>query len=186
MLVIVVLLASAQRVAAQEEQEQSQQPQQLQSDPQEAQPTAPSQPVKLQLTPDEQDLLDRGYISGGQHVAGGVAALFVGFGVGHAIQGRWTNVGWIMTVGEAASLSTSVAAGYWTLAACFSNQATQCDTAGALVVMGALSLIGFRLAGTIDAFVSPPRHNRRLHDLQLRLGSPSDGNGATAGLTLRF
>ncbi len=46
------------------------------------------QPMQVQLTLDEQYLLERGYISDGQHVGGTVVAFFFGFGIGHAVQGR--------------------------------------------------------------------------------------------------
>src|SRR5689334_17740720 len=49
---------------------------------------APQQPMAVQLTVDEQWLLQRGFITDGEHLGGGLAALFVGFGVGQAVQGR--------------------------------------------------------------------------------------------------
>src|SRR5262245_13896284 len=57
-------------------------------------------PMQAQLTLDEQYLLDRGYISDSQRIRGGVASLFFGLGLGQAVQGRWTETGWIFTLGE--------------------------------------------------------------------------------------
>ena len=37
-------------------------------------------------------------ISQGRYIGGGVASIFLGFGIGHAIQGRWKERGWIHTV----------------------------------------------------------------------------------------
>src|SRR5512146_1511966 len=54
----------------------------------------------VQLTPEERELLDQGEISDGQHIGGGAMALFVGLGVGQAVQGRWHDTGWIFTLGE--------------------------------------------------------------------------------------
>lgn len=36
-------------------------------------------------------------ISQGQYISGGVVGTVFGFGIGHAIQGRWTKTGWIHT-----------------------------------------------------------------------------------------
>src|ERR1043165_10125455 len=56
-------------------------------------------PLNARLTVDAQWLLERGFISDGEHLGGGLAALFVGFGVGQAVQGRSGRKGWIFTVG---------------------------------------------------------------------------------------
>src|SRR5690606_6489502 len=65
----------------------------------------PQQPIQVQVTPDEQELLERGFISQGQHVGGGLAAMFIGFGVGQAVQGRWSDKGWIFTIGEGLAIA---------------------------------------------------------------------------------
>ena len=36
-------------------------------------------------------------ISQGRYIGGGVASIFLGFGIGHAVQGRWKDGGWIHT-----------------------------------------------------------------------------------------
>src|SRR5262245_55241343 len=53
------------------------------------------------LTPGEAALLRDGEISDGQHIGGGVLAIFPGFGIGQAVQGRWLEKGWMFTLGEA-------------------------------------------------------------------------------------
>src|SRR5215211_7901978 len=60
-----------------------------------------AQPPPVQLTDDEQELLDKGYITPGKYVGGGITATALGWGIGHAIQGRWLDRGWIFTLGEA-------------------------------------------------------------------------------------
>ena len=65
---------------------------------------APQRPMmQVQLTLDEQFLLERGYISEGQHIGGGLISLFFGWGIGQAIQGRWSEKGYIFTLGEGVS-----------------------------------------------------------------------------------
>ena len=36
-------------------------------------------------------------ISEGQYIMGGVFGTVIGYGIGHAMQGRWTKTGWIHT-----------------------------------------------------------------------------------------
>src|SRR5687767_14647149 len=52
------------------------------------------------LSQDDHDLLMRGEISDGEHAAGAIASIFIGFGSGQAIQGRWSDKGWIFTLGD--------------------------------------------------------------------------------------
>src|SRR5262245_38862858 len=49
------------------------------------------------LTPEERELLARGEIDAGSAVAGGAIGTFFGFGIGHAVQGRYSDMGWIFT-----------------------------------------------------------------------------------------
>src|ERR1041385_253748 len=48
------------------------------------------QPRNVQLTVDEQWMLEHGFISDGQTVGGAIAGFMFGFGIGQAIQGRWS------------------------------------------------------------------------------------------------
>ena len=43
-------------------------------------------------------------ISQGRYIGGGVASIFLGFGIGHAIQGRWKERGWIHTTTQSIAL----------------------------------------------------------------------------------
>ena len=43
---------------------------------------------------------NRKTISQGRYIVGGVAGIFPGFGIGHAIQGRYSDRGWIFTTGS--------------------------------------------------------------------------------------
>ncbi len=164
------------------------------------------QPMQVQLTVDEQWLLERGYISDGEHIGGGLAAMMLGFGLGQAIQGRWGDKGWIFTVGE----GVSIVAMFYGVAKAFdcdgyydeyNNYDNDCSDSGAgIMVAGLLSFTVFRVWETVDAFAAPSSHNRRVRQLRARLGLPvpmyssltpfvapvRGGDGGTAGLTLRF
>lgn len=172
------------------------------------QPVAPQpaygqpQVMPYQLTLDEQYLLERSYITDGEHIGGGLAAIFLGLGLGQAIQGRWSEKGYIFTLGEGASFVAMV----WGLTRwandCVATETCRNDESGMALFAGGLIAFGvFRIWETIDAFVVPPEHNRKLRALRMRLGMPvpmytrvtpyvtspkGDSGGAVAGLSLRF
>src|SRR5215813_5168447 len=66
-------------------------------------------PYAYQPSAQERELLEHGEITDGQKTGGGAAALFVGFGVGQAIQGRWLERGWIFTAGDLVATALTVA-----------------------------------------------------------------------------
>ena len=47
-------------------------------------------------------------ITNGQYIGGGFASILLGFGIGHAIQGRYLEKGWIFSVSELGLLSGSL------------------------------------------------------------------------------
>jgi hypothetical protein len=157
----------------------------------------------VQLTAEENELLKRGEISEGEHIGGGLAALFLGFGSGQAIQGRWGDRGWIFTLGEVASIGLLLWG--WSEAWNCTLDDVECDDSRGVgkLTVGALAFSGFRVWETIDAFAVPAGHNRDVRALRMRLGyppagygrpgyslhlAPSQGNGrgGVAGLTVRF
>lgn len=170
----------------------------------------PQQPMRVQLTVDEQWLLQRGYISDGEHIGGGIASLFFGFGVGQAVQGRWGQKGYIFTVGELASMGAMIYGMVELVTACNDNYGdpyvdstcnrTQERRGGFLMVGGLVGISVFRIWEVVDAFTGPSEHNRQLHDLKMRLGMPDsyvqrvrpyvaptgDGGGGVAGVAMRF
>lgn len=55
----------------------------------------------IDLTDKDKEILEIGEISTVSYVVGGVLGTYpVGLGIGHAIQGRWSQKGWIFTAGE--------------------------------------------------------------------------------------
>jgi hypothetical protein len=185
--------------------------------PQQPQPYYPQpyyqqqpRPMQVQLTVDEQWLLSRGYISDGEHIGGGIAALFVGFGVGQAVQGRWGHKGYIFTIGELASFGAMIYGAVTLASACYDDfddpysdggcNETKERRGGVLMVGGLIGISVFRIWEIVDAFAGPSEHNRELHALKMRLGMPdsyvrnvrpyivpsADGGGALAGVSMRF
>jgi hypothetical protein len=158
--------------------------------------SAPPPPPTLQLSESDYQLLERGEISNGEYVAGALLGSFGGFGIGHAIQGRWTEKGWVFTVADTASTAFLMT----TLVSCSiaaSEERAREDRCVAGFILSVAAYTGFRIWETVDLWVAPPRHNRRLYDLQRRMGyrsapsygffvAPTGSSSGVAGLSLRF
>jgi len=162
---------------------------------------APTGMVPVQLTSDQVELLQKGEISDGQHIGGAAASLFLGFGIGQAVQGRYGETGWIFTVGEIASITALFVGVGQALDDCFENDARCNDSKGeGLIIGGLVGLLVFRVWEVVDAFGGPPKHNRKVRELKMRLGMPvpmytqrvvpyinrTRDSGATAGVVFRF
>jgi hypothetical protein len=189
MLAMLVLVIGATRALAQPGTTDSQPP--------------PAYAYQPQITADEQDLLASGEITDNQQALGGLAALFVGFGLGQGVEGRWHETGWIFTLGESASTVAIVWGVGEGLSDCFSadgtDQACKRNRGVPLIVAGLIGLGGFRIGEILDAVIMPSHHNAELRVLRARLGypqpvyahlapfvAPVQGGGSVAGLTLQF
>jgi hypothetical protein len=156
----------------------------------------------IQLTAEEHKLLERGEISDGAHIGGGIASLALGFGAGQAIQGRWSDTGWIFTLGDTASFVV-LFVGISKSFDCFGDIDGGCradDGADNYIAAGLIGFLVFHTWEVIDAFAGPGSHNRKVRALKAKLGVPQpmytkritpyvnktrDG-GASAGISLRF
>jgi hypothetical protein len=151
------------------------------------------------LTPEDQDLLERGEISDLEYLGGGAASILWGFGIGHAIQGRWHDTGWMFSLGEPLALGV-LFVGLASAISCDSSVSSCSNNRGeALLIAGALGFGGLRIWEVVDAFVVPPGDNQRVRALHMQLGdrapqygrltpfvAPRGDGGGVAGLTLHF
>lgn len=117
------------------------------------------------LSDKDKDILARGEITRTRYVVGGILGTYpLGLGIGHAVQGRYTEKGWIFTVGELASIA-ALAAGLgnctWS-----SYDNDNCENSGGLIFLGLFGYVGFRIWEIIDVWAAPPEHNRRYHQLK--------------------
>jgi hypothetical protein len=89
----------------------------------------------------------------GKYITGGVLASAVGFGIGHGIQGRYADKGWIFTATEAAGAGLTIAG----LASCKEetqadgSKETKCNNGG-LAIVGLGVWIGFHVWEIVDAW----------------------------------
>lgn len=151
------------------------------------------------LDAEDRELLAEGEISSDRHIGGGMLALFFGFGTGQAIQGRWTDTGWIFTVGEPVAFTTFMYGVISSIGAEGCTHDCHGNKNGEAIAVGSMfALVGLRIWEIADAFIAPPRHNARVRAVRARLGyapayarvapyvAPANGDGGVAGLALRF
>jgi hypothetical protein len=179
-------------------------------DPQPAQPAPPPQgypgvpapyayqPQVVQLTVDEQDMLAHGEITDIEHLGGGLASLFLGFGTGQGIQRRWSDRGWIFTFGELASVAVMIYGATRTIG-CIQVGNCRTDEGTGELIGGALVFGGLRIWEIVDAFAVPLSYNSDVRMLRARIGYRPQGAyglylapphlqepGGVAGLRVRF
>ncbi len=120
----------------------------------------------ITLSENDQKVIDIGEISTSRYIIGGVLGTYpIGLGVGHAVQGRWLQGGWIFTAGELGSIALAVAG----LAGCIDNTFSSDDCSGgesSLIIAGVFGYVGFRIWEIIDVWAVPPGHNKKFRELK--------------------
>lgn len=149
------------------------------------------------LNSEEREIISRGEISDTRYILGGVLGTYpFGLGIGHAVQGRYSEKGWIFTAGELASFAVVVAG----LGRCestirWNNSFAGCD--GTLLFVGISGFLVFRIWEIIDVWATPPEINRKYKRLKEMLGPNFrnfetqiipllNGNGAQLALQWQF
>ncbi len=157
------------------------------------------------LTAEEREILQKGEITKGRYITSGIVGTAAGFGIGHGIQGRYGELGWVFTVAETASvilllrgLSKCVDDGIYDSNTdddiwYARNGNEGCDSG--LMSLGLVGFLGFHIWEIIDVWTHPPAHNRRYRSIKNRSSSPAEktnffilptDKGATAGLAFTF
>lgn len=148
------------------------------------------------LTLEERELLLQGEISGAQVVGGALLSGWLGFGIGHAVQGRYGDVGWKFTIGEAATIAGVFIGVSMLVEEDLENTG---DQGGETVLVA--SIVGYgvlRIWEFIDVVAGPGEHNRKVRAARWKAsGAPppgysfyvvpsKGGSGGVAGLSMRF
>jgi len=156
-----------------------------------------STPSLRLLTLEEREILWRGEISSGQVIGGGLLSAWLGFGLGHAVQGRYGDVGWKFTVGEVAALGAIVTGALRASENDF-RQGRHDNGGESLLIGGVIAFGVIRVWEVIDAFVGPTSYNRKYRAVRWKAYGPQapryglyvtpggSRGGGQAGLTLRF
>jgi hypothetical protein len=132
------------------------------------------------LTKDDQKILNRGEISDGKYISGGILGSIVGFGSGHAVQRRYLFKGMIFTIGEGAGLLTFLVFGGGQGCAPSGNSnypnSSSCSEDQVMQIFGLAVIAGFKIWEMIDLWVMPPILNRRYRELSQKLSKSEDFN----------
>lgn len=99
-----------------------------------------------------------------QYITGGVVGTIFGYGIGHAVQGRYTEIGWLFTATEVAFTAAIIASPLIAGAPLFTRApATNMNwPVGASVLsgIGSLGLLGFRIWEIVDLWATPQQQSR--------------------------
>jgi hypothetical protein len=133
----------------------------------------------IDLSQKDKTILEIGEISAPRYVIGGIIGTYpVGFGLGHAVQGRWSDKGWIFTAGEAGSLAVVVAGALGCLNNEFDNGFNGKDDCQgvneALLVTGIIGFVGFRVWEIVDVWGAPFGHNKKVRELKDYINKASE------------
>lgn len=152
----------------------------------------------ITLTPEEEQLLDEGLISGDRIAGGVVLSIFVPFGAAQAAEGRWSNTGYLFAIGDALWIGGLVGIVVNHGQVC-GELSTRCNGWDQLVPADILLMTVVKTLEIVDAAVGPGKHNRRVRAVRSRLGQPLDDearmipyviptahSGGIAGVALRF
>ncbi|MGZ3769732.1 MAG: hypothetical protein ACXVCP_07845 [Bdellovibrio sp.] len=113
------------------------------------------------LSESEREVLSRGEVSETQYIVGGIIGTYPGLGIGHAIQGRYSEKGWIFTTGEIATL-VAFASG---IGDCWNgNRYGSCNSG--LALGGLIGYLGFRVWEIVDVWSGPREQNRRYREIR--------------------
>jgi hypothetical protein len=149
------------------------------------------------LSPEDWEALEAGEIDDTQHIVGGLVGTFFGLGLGHAVQGRMEDKGWMFLGGEVAGVAAIIIG----VGMCVDEGVSDLgfedehDCPTWLIAGGVIALGVFRLWELVDVWAGPVWHNQRVREARARAFRPFvaptlrlDGSvgGMQAGLSLRF
>ena len=123
-------------------------------------------------------------ISNGRYIGGGVASIFLGFGIGHAIQGRWGERGWVFT------LLDSIAIGGMVTSFISPTVGSHFPTFVVVLYGSFFLLLGSRIWSIIDAWILPSHYKiaqeSRFQVSPLIVSNYSDLSTVGLGLGMKY
>ena len=132
-------------------------------------------------------------ITNGQYIGGGVVSLFVGYGIGHAIQGRYMERGWIFTAAELGVLSVFIGSLVYSLKDLKSGDTIEYVTdimdhaAKPLSLISLLAFVGVRIWEVVDVWNLPSDYKIvKESPFQLSPLYAYNGNNLDLGLSLKY
>lgn len=126
----------------------------------------------IKLTDEEDAIQKEGLISRDRYILGGVTGTTLGFGTGHAIVGKWKEMGWLYTLGESAFLGMLMV-GYKKSIIDTFNTGFNGNFDGpsyGLMITGYLGFFLTKMGETYDIWNRPHQHNKTYKKVQDKVG----------------
>ena len=98
-------------------------------------------------------------ISTTRYVAGGILSIYPGFGIGHAVQGRYADKGWIFTTGEVISAAVVISGLIDCGSSTVISSGKECSGKDKMSV-GTVGFLVFKSWEIFDAWVIPHSNNK--------------------------
>lgn len=130
--------------------------------------TASARPVRhpVRLSPEDRQILKDGEMSTSRYVISGVLGTYPGFGIGHAIQGRWLERGWIFTGGE---MVTGVIGLVGAFGCHEPPHTSQSDSACYWPYAFLAAFTALKVWEIVDVWYEPYAHDQRYRELRHKL-----------------
>ncbi|MBN21847.1 MAG: hypothetical protein CL678_11255 [Bdellovibrionaceae bacterium] len=118
------------------------------------------------LSKEDQGILKMGLVEPTEWIIGGALGTFVGFGLGHAVQGTYeSSSAYIYTIGELVSLGLVVAGIPGAILKSVNKSDSEKQNFG-LITIGAIAFAGFRFVEMVQVWFAPVSHNDRFEELK--------------------
>lgn len=119
----------------------------------------------IKLDKNDKETLEIGEISTARYVTGGILGTYpLGFGIGHAVQGRWSQKGYIFTAGELISIGVLLAGA----SECTGDlsRGGDCSSGAGTMTIGVLGFVAFRIWEIVDVWAAPLRIEKEYRELK--------------------
>ena len=116
------------------------------------------------ISDEDKKIIEQGPISDGRYYGGAALGTYIGFGVGHAIQGRYQDKGWIFTAGQVGSLFVAATG----ITKCLFDSDTYKEDnscSNTQLQIGVWGLIIFKGWEIFDLWYTPYKINQRYKEL---------------------
>ncbi len=118
------------------------------------------------------------------YVVGGIIGTYPGFGLGHVVQGRWKERGWVFTTGESASALVFIIGAAQCLGDIIGETIEQRERRcrGGLMQLGAISFFVFKIWEIVDVWATPLTNNM----VAFNIAPPTEERPTIFSIALRY
>ncbi len=135
-------------------------------------------PITNLLTSEDKKVLEIGPMGDTRYILGGILGTAPGFGIGHAIQGRWLDKGWIFTLGELITLTLFAGSTFGCIGEGLfetsndRNNDSNCNLAG-IAYLGFLGFKGWEIS---DIWYQGYQHRKKFKNLNNKINRKDSNN----------